>query len=154
MANITIPKKLEPIVKAFFEESPKAAKKLIIQAANAIYGSNEEPNFSNFEGRNHSITKDELEEICVLMHGIMPKDSLEAIFSAQIIVGHMLGMRKLSKGCLDDQRMGLKMLKFSRDTISSLQKKRSGGTQNITVNYNYNNAPLSMPSIIPIEIEV
>lgn len=156
MGSITIPKKLEPIVRAFFEESPKAAKKLIIQAAKAIYGSDEDQNIENlldFGKRNHSITNDELEEICVLMHGIKPKDSLEAILSAEIIVAHMLGMRKLAKGCLDDQRIGLKMLQFSRDTISTLQKKRSGGAQNITVNYNYNNGP-SIPNIIPVEIEV
>ena len=63
---------------------------------------------------------------------------LEAIIAAQITVTHMLGMRKLATGHLVDQHLGLKMLRFSTEAMQQLQKKRCGGMQNITVNYNYN----------------
>ena len=74
------------------------------------------------------------------MQGINPSDVLEAIIAAQITVTHMLGMRKLATGHLADQHLGLKMLRFSTDAMQQLQKKRCGGMQNITVNYNYNSA--------------
>jgi hypothetical protein len=155
MNNITIPKKLEPIVQAFFEESPKAAKKLITQAAKAIYGSDEERDslLLEFEGRGHIITNDELEEVCAFMQGIKPKDLLEAFIGAQIVVAHMLGMRKLARGYPADQRLGLKMLQFSTEAIGQLQKKRSGGMQNITVNYSYSNVQTPPITTIPIEID-
>ena len=152
MANITIPKKLDPIVQAFFAESPQAAKKLVIQAAKAIYGSEEERDPAQFSmKRKHMITDEDLEEICAFMQGIKPNDVLEAIIAAQITVTHMLGMRKLATEHLADQQLGLKMLRFSTDAMQQLQKKRSGGMQNITVNYNYSGTQPAIPTI-PIEV--
>lgn len=152
MANITIPKKLDPIVQAFFTESPKAAKKLVIQAAKAIYGSDEEKDFLDYSTKpQHAITNEDIENICVFMQGIKPNDMLEALIASQITVTHMLGMRKLATGNLADQHLGLKMLRFSTDAMQQLQKKRCGGRQNITVNYNYNGTQPVIPTI-PIEV--
>ncbi len=152
MANITIPKKLNPIVQAFFVESPKAAKKLIIQAAEAIYGSEEESDPLEFSmKRQHVITNEDIEDICSFMQGIKPSDTLEAIIAAQITVTHMLGMRKLATGHLADQHVGMKMLRFSMDAMQQLQKKRCGVMQNITVNYNYSGSQSTIPTI-PIEV--
>lgn len=154
MANITIPKKLDPIVKAFFADSPKTAKKLIIQAAKAIYGEEEEQDFLHYSmKKQHVISNEDLEDICDLMQGIKPNDMLEAIIAAQIVVTHMLGMRKLATGHLADQHLGLKMLRFSTDAMQQLQKKRSGGMQNITVNYNYNGNQTPPISVIPLAIK-
>ncbi len=152
MANITIPKKLNPIVQAFFAESPKAAKKLVIQAAKAIYGSDEEKDPFDFSSkRQYAITNEDIEDICAFMQGIKPKDMLEALIASQITVTHMLGMRKLATGNLADQHLGLKMLRFSTDAMQQLQKKRCGGRQNITVNYNYNGTQPAIPTI-PLEV--
>lgn len=152
MANITISKKLDPIVQAFFAESPKAARKLVIQAAKAIYGSDEEKDPFEFAmKRQHAITDEDIEDICTFMQGIKPNDMLEAIIAAQITVTHMLGVRKLATGHLADQHLGLKMLRFSMDAMQQLQKKRCGGMQNITVNYNYNGMQPAIPTI-PIEV--
>ncbi len=140
MSNITIPKKLDPIVQAFFAESPQVAKKLVIQAAKAIYGSDDDKSPFDQSTR-QPITNKEIEEICAFMQGIKPVDVLEAILAAQIVVSHMLGMRNMAKGHKHDQKLGLKMLQFSNEAIGRLQKKRSGGMQNVTVNYNYNGTP-------------
>ena len=153
MSNITIPKKLDPIVQAFFAESPQAAKKLVIQAAKAIYGSEEESDpFDNFS-RHRTITNEDIEDICAFMQGIKPNDVLEAIIAAQIVVTHMLGMRKLASGFAENQRLGLKMLQFSSNSIARLQKKRSGGMQNFTINHNYNYSS-TQPTIPTVPIEV
>ena len=136
MADITIPKKLNPIVQAFFAESPQAAKQLIIQAAKAIYGSEEEKcPYDIVFTTPIRITNEHLEEICAFMQGIKPNDVIEAIIAAQIVVTHMLGMRKLAKGATEDQRLGLKMLKFSGEAMGRLHKKRCGGVQNINIHY-------------------
>lgn len=138
MKDIIIPKKLEPIIQAFFADSPKAAKKLVIQAAEAIYGSEQERNQFDLLTRFRPITDKQVEDICAFMEGIKPNDMLEAIIAAQIVVSHMLSMRKLASGFAEDQRLGLKMLQFSSNAIARLQKKRSGGMQNFTINHNYN----------------
>jgi hypothetical protein len=59
---------------------------------------------------------------------------------------------KLSASYPDDQKLGLKLLRFSNEAMQQLEKKRNGGTQNITVNYNYHGQgnPL-MQTIIPIK---
>ena len=152
MANITIPKKLDPIVQAFFAESPQVAKKLVIQAAKAIYGSDEEKDPFEFpRKRQHPISEEDIEDICAFTQGIKPNDMLEAIIAAQITVTHMLGMRKLATGHLADQHLGLKMLRFSTDAMQQLQKKRCGGMQNITVNYNYSGTQPTIPAI-PLDV--
>ena len=43
------------------------------------------------------------------------------------------------------------MLRFSTDAMQQLQRKRSGGMQNITVNYNYSG---KQPAISTIPMEV
>lgn len=152
MNKLIIPKKLDPIVRAFFAESPQLAKKLLIRAAKAIYGSDDDKDSFDFSRNHHQITKEELEEICTLMQSIKPNDMIEAIMASQIVVSHMLGMRKLAKGYLADQHIGLKMFRFSMDAMQQLQKKRSGSVQNITVNYNYNNPQVVSNPSVPIEI--
>lgn len=134
--DITIPKKLEPIVKAFFADSPKTAKALIIQAAKAIYGINEDEEHFSF-GSKKEIASEDLETVCSIMQGLQPKDMMEALYAAQIVASHMLGMKKLASVVTEDVRIGLKMLQFSNHALSQLQRKRNGGMQNITVNYNY-----------------
>lgn len=150
MNEITIPKKLDLIVKAFFAESPQVAKALIVQAAKAIYGSDEDDAFTCMTRKKHLITNEELEDLCAFMQGFQPKDMIEALLSAQVVVSHMLGMRKIAKSHFTDQHIGLKLLRFSSDSICLLQKKRSGGMQNITVNYNYGSKQQTIPLEIPV----
>lgn len=153
MNEITIPKKLEPIIRAFYSDSPKSAKALILQAAKAIYGSDEDDDDLYSFGKNHVITSEELEEVCAIMQGIKPNDMLEAILASQIIVSHLLGLRKLAKRHSEDQRLGLNMLRFSNEALNQLQKKRTGHVQNITVNYNYNGTGQAlMQTVLPANL--
>lgn len=128
--EITAPKALTPLMQAFHVDSEKAAKALIQEAAHAIYGGATNP-------MSKEISKEELSGIALLMKGIKPRDTLETLYAAQIVASHMLGMRKLSDSFKDDQDMGLKLLRFSNEAMQQLDKKRNGGSQNITVNYNY-----------------
>ena len=127
--SVQAPSSLVPIMQAFHVDSDKASKVLIQEAANTIYGKSE------FGSR--SISKDELDGLLALMKGINPRDGLETLYAAQIVACHMLGMRKLAEPYMDDQKLGLNLLRFSNEAMQQLEKKRSGGAQNITVNYNY-----------------
>ncbi len=145
--QITAPNALSPIMEAFHVDSEEAAHSLILEASKAIYGSKkEEYDFSLSKDR--EITDEELEGITSLMKGLAPRDSLEALYAAQIVVSHMLGMRKLSSNYSEDQRLGLRLLKFCNDAMQQLDKKRNGGTQNITVNHNYNGSGNSLSQTI------
>ncbi|CDZ80199.1 hypothetical protein BN1013_00705 [Candidatus Rubidus massiliensis] len=143
--QITVPQTLEPLMQAFHVDSEEAIKTLVINAANAIYGSNE----LGFGKK--SISSEEIDGIVSLIKGINPKDALETLYAAQIIAAHMLGMRKLSSIFQDDQKLGLKLLRFSNEAMQHLQKKRDGGLQNITVNYNYHSQGLASTKPILID---
>ncbi len=137
--EIEVPPSLAPLMQAFHVDSEKEAKMLLEAAAYAIYGREAEPeNEFDILKKKRVISKDELEGILSLMKGISPKDTLETLYAAQIVVSYMLGMRKLSQSYQGDQKLGLKLFRFSCEAMQQLQRQRSGGTQHITVNYNYN----------------
>lgn len=136
--TIIAPSTLSPIMKAFHVDSEEAAHVLILEASKAIYGSKkEESSFDLLAPSDREISKEELNGITSLMKGLSPGDSLESLYAAQIVATHMLGMRKLSSSYSEDQKLGLKLLKFCNDAMQQLEKKRNGGKQNITVNHNY-----------------
>lgn len=142
--TITAPRFIVPLMMAFHVDSEKAAKALISEAANAIYATDD-----LMKGK-HIVSKSELALIISLMKGLCPKDTLETLYAAQIVVGHMLGMRKLSESHTDDQRLGLSLLRCSNEAMQQLEKKRGGGMQNITVNYNYaGQGSALMQTVIP-----
>lgn len=124
------PKAIASIMEAFHVESDKVAKALVVEAARAIYG---QDNYGK-----HSFSKAELDGVVSLIRSIKPMDSLEALFASQIVVGHLLGMKKLSESCSDDQKIGVNLLRFSSEAMQMLIKKQTGATQNIVVNYSYN----------------
>jgi hypothetical protein len=135
--QVVAPEALAPIMQAFHVDSEEAAHSLILEASKAIYGS-KKPDYDFIGPKDREISKEELDGISSLMRGISPKDSLETLYAAQIVASHMLGMRKLSSSYNEDQKLGLKLLQFCNDSMQQLEKKRSGGGQNITVNHNYN----------------
>lgn len=145
MKEITIPKKLAPLIQAFSADE-RSARTLIMEAAKTIYTTQESYGVSSC-----SISNDEIEGVIALMKGIDPKDTIEMIYGAQIVTSHLLGIKLLSNNFPADQALGLKLLRFCNEAMSQLQKKRSGGTtQNITVNYNYNGqGPALMQTVIP-----
>lgn len=109
---ISIPSILLPIIEAFSIESEVTAKALIRQSINMIYSQG---------------TYEDVETIFNLMKAISPKDTLEIIYAAQIVLGYLLGMHKFSLSYPDDQILGLKLLKFSNDAMDELAKRRSKG---------------------------
>lgn len=145
MKEIVIPKKLAPLIKAFSADE-RSARVLIIEATKTIYATQE-----SFGMNSYSISNEEIEGVIALMRGIDPKDTIEMIYGAQIIASHLLGIKLLSNSFHADQTLGLRLLKFCSESMSELQKKRSGGTsQNITVNYNYSGqGPAFMQTVIP-----
>ena len=129
--EVTPPQALVPLMQAFHVDSEEVAHALIIDAAKAITFSDDIV-FGTKEP-----SEDEIESITSLMKGVNPRDTLETLYAAQIVASHILGMRKLASTYHEDQKLGLKMLKFSNEAMQQLEKKRGGGTQNITVNHNY-----------------
>ena len=130
--EITVSKALTPLMQAFHVDSEESANSLIKEAAKAIFGYDESGLFSI-----EDISQEDLSGIASIMKGINPRDTLETLYAAQIVASHMLGMRKLSASYPEDQKLGLKLLRFSNEVMQKLDKKRNGGNQNITINHNY-----------------
>ncbi len=145
--EVTAPKAIAPLMQAFHVDSEEVASSLILEAARAIFG-HDESGFDIFSKKD--ISTAELDGVTSLMKGLKPLDTLETLYAAQIVACHMLGMRKLSSSYPDDQRLGLKLLRFSNEAMQQLERKRNGGTQNITVNYSYHGQGNAlMQTVIP-----
>lgn len=134
---VVIPSSITTLVEVFSIESEEAAKALIAQAAAAIYFENEDK-FDVYSSPRH-VSEQEIDGVYALMKAIKPLDTIESLYSAQIVAGHMLGMRKLAQSSRDDQRLGLKLLRLSSDAMERLEKRRNGAPQNINVIYNNTN---------------
>lgn len=147
MQEVTIPKKLQSLIKAFSVDD-QSARLLIIEAAKTIYGKSDGLSFC---GRD--ISNEEVEGVLCLMRALAPQDALEMLYCAQIVSSHLLGFRLLRAEFHGDQILGYKLLRFSNEAMAQLQKKRSGGgAQNIQVTYNYNgHGPALMQTVIPKE---
>ena len=142
--EIAAPNAIIPLMQAFHVDSDKVAKALISEAATAVYGQ------EKVYGAARAISKSELNSLVSLMRCIKPRDSLETLYAAQIVVSHMLGMRKLAEICSDDQKLGLNLLRFSNEAMQMLVKKQSGSTQNVVVNYSYSgHGNALMQTVIP-----
>jgi hypothetical protein len=128
--EITAPKAIEPLMHAFHADSEEAVRFLIKESFKAI--EHHEARFATYSKRD----KEELEGIRSLMKGLNPCGTLETLYAAQIVASHMLGMRKILSSYPDDQKLALRLLRFSNEIIQQLQRKRSGGPKNLTVNYN------------------
>lgn len=144
MKDITIPKKLAPLIKAFSVDE-QSARLLICEAAKAICGTEDSYGFEKSE-----ISNEEVEGILALMRGIDPRDTIEMIYGAQIITSHIMGLRLLSHNSQKDQVLGLKLLRFSNEAMNHLQKKRAAGvSQNINITYNHvGSGPTLMQTVI------
>ena len=120
--TIKAPQALVPLMQAFHVGSDKVAKSLIFEAARAIYGKE-----TLYGGAVREISKSELDGVIALMKCINPMDSLETLYAAQIIVGHMLGMRNLSESHIESRKLGLNLLRFSNEAMQQLEKKTKRG---------------------------
>lgn len=129
--EITAPKALVPLMNAFHMDTEEATYALIMESAKTIFG------YSESGSSSQNISKEELDGVLSLMKGLNPLDALETLYAAQIVASHMLGIRKLSSSYSDDQKLGLKLLRFSNEAMKQLDKKHRGEATNITVNYNY-----------------
>jgi len=82
--QIAAPGALSPIMQAFHVESKEVAHALILEASKAIYGS-KKPEYDFMGPGDREITEGELEGITLLIKGLTPKDSLEALYVTYIL---------------------------------------------------------------------
>lgn len=118
-----IPNAIVTLMQAFQVDSEETARSLVMECANAIALSGKHSCASPAE-----VAK-EAEKIISFMRSIQPRDALEALYAAQIIVCNTIGMRKLS--CSVNNGFGMKMLRFSNESMMNLMKLRERGKSQI-----------------------
>ena len=136
--SVTRPEKYSTLLEAFPIQSEEAARYLLEEAAKAIYSEKED--IFDFDSRRREVTQEETNMVFHLLRDIKPENQIEALLGVQIVVGHLLGLRKLAKGSLADINIGLKLLKSSASSIERLSRLRNGCNQNISVTY-HNSGP-------------
>lgn len=113
--EFVIPKALVPFMNAFRVNLESDVQSLIKEAIIAILGDHP---------YGLDISNEELEGVVALMKEINPRDSLEIFYAAQIVSSYMLGMRELSASYPEDQKLGLKLLEFSNESMQRLMERR------------------------------
>lgn len=119
--NISIPETLITFVEGFSAESEEESQILFEQAIESISGNSEH-------------AKRDLKMGLSLFKIINPQDDIEKVWCAQFIVGHLLGMEKLTLPSPRDKRIGVKLLKAAEDAIERINKKRNGSHLNVAIN--------------------
>lgn len=111
----TIPKGLLSLVKAFSADEEEA--RALIQKAFATIHHSDNVTFKS------EMSTEEFEGIVALMNGLSPKNRAEAIYCAQAVLSYINGLRLLGHSYPEDERLGLKLLKFSNKTMLQLRTK-------------------------------
>lgn len=109
--DVTIPKALEPLVKAFNTDSEEVVNALVVEAVKALIGSDK-------------VSTVELDGITSLMEGLSPQSPNEVIYAAQAVACHVIGIHKLSANYGEDQKLGLKFLRFSNEVFEQLYSRK------------------------------
>lgn len=117
-ANLEVPTALFPIMKAFSVGSRTVVKAFVVEATQAIYQQHPLDKRQPFSDQ-------ELNGAVSIIQSIQPKDALGSLYAAQIVVCHLIGLRKLSQCCSDDQRIGLKLLHWSSKSMEMFVKKQN-----------------------------
>lgn len=88
MREIVIPEKLAPLVKAFSADD-QSARLLIMEAAKAINRAQGIHCYGCDTNSNEEL------EIISLMKNMAPRDTIEMVYGAQIVISHIMGLRLL-----------------------------------------------------------
>jgi hypothetical protein len=104
MNNIIIPNQLKHLYEAIL--SGDTTSDTIKQALKAISG--------------FICRKDEIESVKELIASIKPMNHNDVFHAAQFVAAHIMGTRMLSHQYGDDQKLGMKLLKFSNEMVLKL----------------------------------
>lgn len=104
-------------------------------------------------------TDEQIEMVASLFESIRPQDAVEAALAQQFIIVHLQAIDSATKG-LDEE--DIKKLELTHKILETLQKYRSKGAQQISVQYNVNqgqvvnikNGPKSEKEPVILEGEV
>lgn len=123
--NVIVSNSVTLLAEAFNCDNHGSARLLIAGAMDMIYGKSTPVSWSN---------KD-LDSVVALIHGINPKDTVEAMLAAQFVALHLQSMATLAKTYINSKGHGMMMMRLSHQVLDMLQRYRGKG-QTINVNYN------------------
>ncbi|OJU79645.1 MAG: hypothetical protein BGO10_02110 [Chlamydia sp. 32-24] len=119
----------------------KEVIKRIIQAT--VKGAYRLKNFSswNYQGNARKAkavaTEEQMETIIHFIESLQPTDAIEVALASQFVISYLRGLEE-SNGEYSKITTMLELFEFSHQVLETLQKYRSKGAQQISVNYNVN----------------
>jgi putative lipoic acid-binding regulatory protein len=125
-------------------EKPQVNKeviKRIIQAT--VKGAYRLKNPSTRDYRGNSIkaravaTQEQIDMIVHLIESLQPADAIEAALASQFVISYIRGLEESNCEYSKTTTM-IELFEFSHQVLETLQKYRSKGAQQISVNYNVN----------------
>jgi len=115
---VVVSNSIAKIIEAMSVKDKRKAKLLFEEALKLIY---EDCNIEITD-----IVKQSIDGSFALIHSINPQDIEEKIYVAQVVLGNILGMHKLSQPYPQDQNIALKLLKVSNNALQNVYQKRCG----------------------------
>ncbi|CDZ80197.1 hypothetical protein BN1013_00703 [Candidatus Rubidus massiliensis] len=82
-------------------------------------------------------TQEQMDMIIHLIESLQPGDAIEAALASQFVIAYIRGLEE-SNGEYSKITTMLELFEFSHQVLETLQKYRSKGAQQISVNYNVN----------------
>ena len=126
----TIPKLNQPQKPS---ESRAAIKKIIQGAIQGAFKIPKPDDYAIKYGTQPLVTKEQVEFVTYLIESLQPSDAIEAALASQFAIAYVRGLKQSSDTCVATE-----LFSFTHLVLEALQKYRSKGAQQISVQYNVN----------------
>lgn len=138
-------------------ECKTTIKKIILATVQGAYEKKRPTTFDINCGRRSFpfITEEQTQVVVHMIEALQPADAIEAALASQFVISYMQGLKEAPE---HSQKM-MELFRFGHEVLDTLTKFRAKGAQQISVNYNHNQAQINNISVVekerPIEtIEV
>ena len=115
------------VKKSLFQQTIKTAYQINIPSSFTSYYNKEKPY--------NLLSVEQIETVACLFQSIQPQDAVEAALAQQFIIVHLQAISS-AKGGLSEK--DIKKFELTHQILETLQKYRSKGAQQISVQYNHN----------------
>jgi hypothetical protein len=134
-------------------ENKEVIKRIIQSAVRLAYGLNP-PNLYDYHGYlvkkpKAVASNDQMEMVIHLIESLQPADAIEAALASQFAITYIRAMEAMSD--CGSPKLHLDLFEFGHEVLEALQKYRSKGAQQISVQYNHNQGQINNIKIIESE---
>ena len=134
-----VPMEFNPIKADRPPSNQEVVRKIVQSSVRVAYGLKEPKQWDysgNYVKPKAVATSDQVEMVMHLIESLQPTDAIEATLASQFAITYIRGMNKTHYD--GEPSIDLELFEFGHKVLEALQKYRSKGAQQISVQYNVN----------------